>query len=216
MPINAYPFTPTVKSFDRPFPSSHRLILASASPRRRELLERMGLAFTVLPADADETISSGLSPRDAVGLLSVRKAYAVLPLLEKSTQKAVFLTADTIVDFGGRALGKPTDEKDAFDTLMSMSGSLHKVHTGCAVLCGPRLYTEVITSTVHMRSYTEDEVRAYVNSGECMGKAGSYAIQGLGGQLISHYEGALDNIVGLPTRCVADLLLRALENEKAL
>lgn len=216
MPINAYPFTPTVKSFDRPFPSSHRLILASASPRRRELLERMGLTFTVLPADADETIPSGLSPRDAVGLLSVRKAYAVLPLLEKSTQKAVFLTADTIVDFGGRALGKPTDEKDAFDTLMSMSGSLHEVHTGCAVLCGTRLYTEVITSTVHMRPYTEEEVRAYVNSGECMGKAGSYAIQGLGGQLISHYEGALDNIVGLPTRCVADLLLRALENEKAL
>ena len=89
MPINAYPFTPTVKPFDRPFPSSHRLILASASPRRRELLERMGLTFTVLPADADETIPSGLSPRDAVGLLSVRKAYAVLPLLEKNTQNHV-------------------------------------------------------------------------------------------------------------------------------
>ena len=216
MSTNAYPFTPSVELFDRPFPASHRLILASASPRRRELLGKMGLSFTVLPADADETIPSALSPRDAVGLLSVRKAYAALPLLEKSAQKPVILAADTIVDFGGRALGKPTDARDAFDTLMSMSGSLHEVHTGCSLLCGTRLYTEVITSTVHMRPYTEEEVRAYVDSCECMGKAGSYAIQGLGGQLISHYEGALDNIVGLPTRCVADLLLRALESEEML
>ena len=211
MPLNTYPFIPSVEFFSRPFPSSHRLILASASPRRRELLTKMGLTFTVLPADADETIPPALTPRDAVGLLSVRKAYAALPLLEKDTRKAVILAADTIVDFNGRALGKPFNEQDAFDTLLSMSGTAHEVHTGCSLLCGTRLYTAVMTSTVHMRAYTAEEVRSYVESGECMGKAGSYAIQGLGGQLISHYEGALDNIVGLPTHCVRDLLLRALE-----
>ncbi len=211
MQANAYPFVPSVELFNRKIPSSHCLILASASPRRRELLSGMGLDFTVLPADADETIPPALTPREAVGLLSVRKAYAALPLLRQSTQKPIILAADTIVDFGGQALGKPTDAKDAFDTLMRMSASSHEVHTGCALLCGTRLYSAVITSTVHMRPYTENEVRAYVDSGECMGKAGSYAIQGLGGQLISHYEGALDNIVGLPTQCVADLLLRALE-----
>ena len=211
MPINTYPFIPKVDPFTTPFPASHRLILASASPRRRELLTKMGLHFTVLPADADETIPPTLSPRDAVGLLSVRKAYAALPLLNESSQKVIILAADTIVDFKGRALGKPTDKKDAFDTLMSMSGSYHEVHTGCSLLCGSRLYTAVTTSQVYMRPYTEDEVRAYVESGECMGKAGSYAIQGLGGQLIAHYEGALDNIVGLPTHCVADLLLHVFE-----
>lgn len=211
MSVNAYPFTPEVDLFDRPFPSSHRLILASASPRRRELLSKMGLSFTVIPADADESIPPALSPRDAVGLLSVRKAYAALPLIGKETQKPLILAADTIVDFQGQALGKPTDAQDAFDTLMRMSGAYHEVHTGCSLLCGTRLYSAVTTSQVYMRPYTEEEVRAYVESGECMGKAGSYAIQGLGGQLIEHYEGALDNIVGLPTACVADLLLRALE-----
>ena len=134
-----------------------------------------------------------------------------MPLLNESKQKTLILAADTIVDFNGTALGKPIDEQDAFSTLMSMSGSCHEVHTGCAVLCGTRLYAAVTTSTVCMRPYTEEEVRAYVESGECMGKAGSYAIQGLGGKLISHYEGALDNIVGLPTQCVAALLMRALD-----
>ena len=211
MAVNAYPFTPVVDLFDRPFPSSHRLILASASPRRRELLSKMGLSFTVVPADADESIPPALSPRDAVGLLSVRKAYAALPLIGEEAQKPLILAADTIVDFQGQALGKPTDAQDAFDTLMRMSGAYHEVHTGCSLLCGTRLYSAVTTSQVYMRPYTEEEVRAYVESGECMGKAGSYAIQGLGGQLIEHYDGALDNIVGLPTACVADLLLRALE-----
>lgn len=211
MSVNAYPFTPEVDLFDRPFPSSRRLILASASPRRRELLSKMGLSFTVIPADADESIPPALSPRDAVGLLSVRKAYAALPLIEKEAQKPLILAADTIVDFQGQALGKPADAQDAFDTLMRMSGAYHEVHTGCSLLCKTRLYSAVTTSQVYMRPYTEDEVRAYVESGECMGKAGSYAIQGLGGQLIEHYEGALDNIVGLPTACVTDLLLRALE-----
>lgn len=206
-----YPFIPKVTPFECDFPVSHRLILASASPRRRELLAKMGLSFEILPADADESIPPALSPRDAVGLLAVRKAYAALPLLSESAQKPLILAADTIVDFACQALGKPKDAHDAFETLMRMSASCHQVHTGCALLCGTRLYAAVTTSTVYMRPYGEDEVRAYVESGECMGKAGSYAIQGLGGQLISHYEGALDNIVGLPTETVRALLCRALE-----
>ena len=207
-----YPFVPSVSPFGGKLPTSSPLILASASPRRRELLTKMGLFFEVLPADADETIPPSLAPRDAVALLAVRKAYAVLPLLYERAQKPLILAADTIVDFDGEALGKPTDEFDAFRTLMRMSGSYHEVHTGCALLFGSRLYAAVTTSQVHMRPYSESEVRAYVESGECMGKAGSYAIQGLGGQLISHYEGSLDNIVGLPTETVALLLTRALED----
>ena len=209
MPINAYPFTPTVKPFDRPFPSSHRLILASASPRRRELLERMGLTFTVLPADADETIPSGLSPRDAVGLLSVRKAYAVLPLLEKSTQKAVFLTADTIVDFGGRALGKPTDPEDAARMLRALSGSVHYVHTGVCVHYKGKCYAETDTTAVHFRPLTEAEIAEYVASGAPMDKAGAYGIQGAAGAFVSKIEGEFDTVVGLSRRLVEKLLSQA-------
>ena len=208
-----YPYIPDVTVFDRSLPEKCTLVLASASPRRRELLSKMGLSFTVLPADADESIPAGLLPRHAVGLLSVRKAYAVLPLLPALSDETLILASDTIVDDGGIALGKPRDEKDAFDTLMSMSGRRHEVHTGCAVLLGNRLYTAVTTTTVLMRPYGEDEVRAYVDSGECMGKAGSYAIQGLGGKLVEHCEGMLDNVVGLPTATVAALLDRALKDQ---
>ena len=214
MSVNAYPFTPEVDLFDRPFPSSHRLILASASPRRRELLSKMGLSFTVIPADADESIPPALSPRDAVGLLSVRKAYVALPLIGKEAQKPLILAADTIVDFQGQALGKPADAQDAFDTLMRMSGAYHEVHTGCSLLCGTRLYSAVTTSQVYMRPSTEDEVRAYVESGECMGKAGSYAIQGIGARLVEKYEGDFDTIVGLSLRLTKKLIDEALKNDE--
>ena len=207
-----FPYMPDITCFDRTLPTGLSLLLASASPRRRELLSGMGIPFSVLPADADESIPAGISPRRAVGLLAVRKAYAVLPLLEKPSDKTLILASDTIVDDQGRALGKPRDKQDAFDTLVAMSGRHHEVHTGCALLLGDRLYAAVTTSRILMRPYSKSEVQTYVDSGECMGKAGSYAIQGLGGRLVEYCEGMLDNVIGLPTATVADLFRQAIDD----
>lgn len=213
MPVYQSPALPNITHFDANSLGARSLILASASPRRRDLLSAMGLPFIVLPCDADESIPDGLTPREAVGLLSVRKAYAALPHLSANKQKTLILAADTIVDFDGAPLGKPKDKQDAFNTLTRMAGTRHEVHTGVTVLFDNRLYTAVETSTVYMRPYDEKEVRAYVDGGECMGKAGSYAIQGEGGKLVRQFEGMLDNIIGLPTKTVALLLSRALKDD---
>ena len=206
------PLCPNVVQFPTKKLDGASLILASASPRRRDLLGQMGLTFTVLPADADETVPNGITPREAVGLLAVRKAYAALPLLPDKEARPLIIAADTIVDFRGEALGKPLDREDAKQTLLRMSGTRHEVHTGVAVLFGRYLFSSVTTSGVLMRPYDESDIDDYVSTGECMGKAGSYAIQGGGGKLVASYEGALDNIIGLPTRAVAELLDLALEN----
>ena len=213
MPVYQSPALPNITPFDASTLGTRSLILASASPRRRDLLSAMGLPFILLPCDADESIPEGLTPCEAVGLLSVRKAYAALPRLSADKQKAIILAADTIVDFDGMPLGKPKDRQDAFNTLTRMAGARHEVHTGVTVLFNGRLYTAVDTSTVYMRPCAEKEIEAYVDSGECMGKAGSYAIQGEGGKLVERFDGMLDNIIGLPTKKVALLLSRAIEDD---
>ena len=191
------------------FPQKYKgqkICLASASPRRRELLGGMGLTFTVTPADVDESIPDGMHPADAVVELSKRKALAAA----KVAGDGVFVIAsDTLVEEGGRPLGKPTDEENAVAMLMSLSGREHRVHTGVAVAYRGRLLADRDTTRVFFRDFDEREARDYVATGEPMDKAGAYGIQGLGGALVERTEGAFDTVVGLPCALVDRLLCAA-------
>lgn len=172
-----------------------RLILASASPRRRELLEKMGLDFTVFAADVDENIPE--RPRDAVKILAHRKAEAV----RANFESGLIIAADTLVSLEDTALGKPRDRDDAKRMLCSLSGKRHEVVTGVCLMDASdgRYLLESVSSSVSFRSLTEEEIEAYIDTGEPMDKAGAYAIQGIGKRLVAGYEGSYDNIVGFPT-----------------
>lgn len=183
-------------------PEGKELILASASPRRKELLAGMGLPFSVCPCEVDETVAPGIPPKEAVVLLSRRKAEAAAA----AHPGAVILASDTLVEIDDVPLGKPRDEGEALQTLLRLSGRVHGVHTGVAVICDGKIVAERDTTRVWMRPFDEEEARAYVATGEPMDKAGAYGIQGLGGRLVDHIEGAYDTVVGLPT-CLVDRLL---------
>ncbi len=188
------------------------LFLASASPRRRELCLAMGLRFTVHPTDVDEGLAEGIAPSLGVRMIAERKANAGRSFLPTG---GLLIAADTVVDLGGLALGKPRNEADALSMLLSLSGREHRVHTGVAVLCGRRLLSETESTAVFFRRFTEEEALAYIKTGEPMDKAGAYGIQGLGGALVDHIEGAFDNVVGLPTRLLDRLLCEVTDgNEK--
>ena len=183
-------------------PVGAELLLASASPRRRELLGQMGLSFTVHPCQTDESIPDGMHPQQAVVLLSTRKAQAALAC----HPQAIILASDTLVELDGEPLGKPQTKDEALGMLLRLSGKEHRVHTGVAVIYRGRLLAEGDTTRVFMRPFDEAEAAAYVATGEPMDKAGAYGIQGLGGRLVDHIEGAFDTVVGLPTRLVDRLL----------
>lgn len=185
------------------------IILASASPRRRELLSDMGISFTVSPADCDESVPEGTHPRDAVKLLARRKALAA----QKKYPDALVIAADTLVADGEIALGKPRDTDDAFNMIYSLSGKSHAVYTGLAVAQGARILVRSAKTEVCMRAFCEDEARRYADSGEGLDKAGAYGIQGKGGELVDHILGDYDNVVGLPTRLL-DAMLCEITKEK--
>ncbi len=187
------------------------VVLASASPRRRQLLTDMGIAFTVLPATCDESVPEGTLPRAAAQLLAERKARAVADTLPKHT---LVIAADTLVDLFDTALGKPKDEDDAFRMLCEMSGKKHFVHTGIAVSLEGRLLSAVDTTSVQFVRYTPTEAWTYVKTGEPMDKAGAYGIQGLGGALVDKTEGQTDTVIGLPTIALDKLLCELLELTK--
>ena len=197
-------------SYQFRLPQGVALILASASPRRRELLAGMGLTFIVCPCDVDESVPPGMHPREAVVLLARRKAEAVAARYPE----AVILASDTLVEIDALPLGKPQDEEEAVATLMRLSGSEHRVHTGVAVIYRGRVLAERDTTRVFMRPFDEGEARAYVQTGEPMDKAGAYGIQGLGGRLVDRIEGNYDTVVGLPTRLSDDLLCRLMEEDR--
>ncbi len=179
------------------------VFLASGSPRRRELCTKMGLAFTVHSTDVDETIDPAIPPREGVMLLAARKAEAALCEVGSD---AVVIAADTTVELDGRSLGKPQSEADALAMLLSLAGRTHLVHTGVSVCYRGRRLTEVATTAVTFRPFDRAEALAYIATGEPMDKAGAYGIQGLGGKLVEHIEGAFDNVVGLPTALLDRLL----------
>lgn len=173
------------------------IILASQSPRRRELLERMGIEhFRVVTPDIDEHMDRALPPDELVKRISAEKAQAVARQLGDTP--AVIIAADTVVALDGAVLGKPADQKDAFAMLCALSGKRHQVYTGVSV-AGPQGLQSVSERTeVDFRPLTEEEIRAYIATGEPMDKAGAYGIQGYGALLIEGIRGDYYNVMGLP------------------
>lgn len=170
------------------------VILASASPRRQELIKRIFSDFTVYPADIDETIPDDIGPEFAPVFLAAQKAEAVA---EKFPNDLI-ISADTIVLLNGEVLGKPINDEDAFSTLKKLSGKTHKVITGCCVSMGNESVCFAEESLVTFFPLTDDEIWNYVNSGEAKGKAGSYGIQDTGALFVEKIDGDFYNIVGLP------------------
>ena len=172
-----------------------KLILASQSPRRRELLARMGLDFTVISPRIDEDAFTDPDPAALVRTLSREKALAVARDQDPET---LVIAADTVVVLDGQALGKPGDEADAIAMLSGLSGRSHEVYTGVTVCQGDRTVSEAECTQVTFRALTQEEIRHYVATGEPMDKAGAYGIQGFGSLLVEGIRGDYFNVVGLP------------------
>ena len=188
------------------------MILASQSPRRRELLADAGFDLTIIPASIDETRLPGESPVDLVGRLAVEKAEAVRTALEATPADGMLVAADTIVWMGDEALGKPRDAREAVSMLEELSGRTHHVSTGvCAMRLSPDGTTVasshfVETTDVTFWALTPEEIEAYVATGEPLDKAGAYGIQGAGRLLVERISGDYSNVVGLPVaRLVREL-----------
>ena len=182
------------------------IILASQSPRRRELLERMGLTgFQVISPDVDENLGEELPPAELVSRLSRRKAQAVAA---KAGGDALVIAADTVVALEGTILGKPADELAAFRMLSALSGARHQVYTGVTVLRGEEAYTEYEVTDVTFRELSEGEIEDYIRTGEPMDKAGAYGIQGYGALFIEGIQGDYYNVMGLPVCRLGRLLDR--------
>ncbi len=176
------------------------LTLASRSPRRRELLEQLGLELQLKPADTDETPLLAEQPGDYVRRVAREKARAV-------TGETV-LAADTAVVLGAAILGKPRDPEDARRMLRALSGQRHEVMTGvCAARAG-REETLAVTTAVRLAALTEEQIAWYVDTGEPLDKAGAYAVQGLGGAFVEEVRGSVSNVVGLPLAETLSLLAR--------
>ncbi|MCI8599288.1 MAG: septum formation protein Maf [Lachnospiraceae bacterium] len=188
-----------------------KLILASASPRRKEILEQMGLAFTVYPACREETVTSA-DPAEVVKELSFQKAYEVA---EKVKEPAFVIGSDTVVSYEGEIMGKPEDEESAFRMLKCLQGAVHVVYTGVTVIdteSGETILNFAEGTKVSMYPMTEDWIRAYIRTGEPMDKAGAYAIQGGCMPYIRGIEGEYSTVVGFPAaRFYQELLKKGID-----
>jgi septum formation protein len=177
-----------------------KLILASASPRRAEILRNAGFTFDIFPADVDETISRDERAEDYVRRLAEEKMRVAMERLTPHTVPAIVIGADTTVDAGGEILGKPTDKEDARRMLRLLSGQTHEVLTGLSVTrsANSRSASHVETTRVSFASLSESEIEDYLASGEPFEKAGAYGIQGIGGRCVTRIEGCYFNVMGLP------------------
>lgn len=186
--------------------NSQHIILASGSPRRRELLSLLGLPFEVITSEADESTPPDFTPEQIVRSLALRKAEAVVASVGE--RNAVIVGSDTIVVLDNTVLGKPVDEPDSKSMLTRLQGRNHKVYTGVACIGLPhgKTIVEHRVTSVTMRAMTEDEIIAYIATGEPADKAGSYAIQGLGSTLVERIEGCYFNVVGLPLSLLGEML----------
>lgn len=185
-----------------------RIILASTSPRRKELIASLHLAFEVIPSHADEDTPPEWTPEQTVQELAMRKALAVYRELEGREQDAVIVGSDTVVVLDGDILGKPVDEADAEHMLSRLQGCVHRVFTGVACIdaSNGQSMVQYRQTEVTMKKLSDATIRAYVQTGEPLDKAGSYAIQGIGASLIDRVEGCYFNVVGLPLSLLSDML----------
>ena len=183
-----------------------KIILASQSPRRKELLERMGIQdFETISPNVDESAFHGLPPEELVRRLSAEKAAAVAG---KVGEDAIVIAADTVVALEGAVLGKPADELDAFKMLSALSGVRHQVYTGVTVCRGGEKQTAREVTDVTFRELSEREIEDYISTGEPMDKAGAYGIQGYGALLIQGISGDYYNVMGLPVCRLSGMLAR--------
>jgi septum formation protein len=186
-----------------------RLVLASASPRRAELLRSAGFTFEVVPADVDERVHDGETARSYVRRLAVEKSAAAWAAVASGfgrSDDVIVLAADTAVVIDGEILGKPRDERDAAMMLRKLSGRRHEVMTGVSLRSSAGERGLVETTGVYMEELTDEDVAWYVESGEGRDKAGGYGIQGLASRFIPRIDGSRDNVVGLPVAGVLILI----------
>lgn len=187
----------------------YKLILASQSPRRKDLLTRAGYSFTVLPVNISETPDKNLNLDEQILKIAEDKAVACLEQNKQlKSQDFLILSADTMVIVDGVSYGKPSDKKEAETYLRLLSNRSHFVKTALHLInCKTLEQTQEITTTeVFFRTLSDQEIQDYIASGEPMDKAGAYGIQGLGGTFIAHYEGPFDNVVGLSIDSLKNLL----------
>lgn len=179
-----------------------RLVLASSSPRRAHLLTQAGFTFETIPADVDERVGRKREIGAACVEIAERKARAI------DAPGAYVLAADTLIDFDGRVLGKPSDEMEAHTILRMLSGNEHHVITGVAVKApGGEVRTGFARTTVAFRALTDAEIDEYVRTGDPLDKAGAYGIQGRAKKFVARVDGPLDNVIGLPMDVVRKLLV---------
>lgn len=192
-----------------------RVILASKSPRRRELIaslgKKMGFDFEIIVSEVNEDVEDGISPEEAVRILALRKGRAVADSVESD---ALVISSDTLVELGGVALGKPCDEADAIRMLTSLSDNGHFVRTGVAVHYKGRVCSGVASTEVIFFPLSGEEIKAYVDSGEPMDKAGAYGIQGGAGKFVKEYRGDFDTVVGLSLALTERLIKEALGGDE--
>lgn len=179
-----------------------KIILASASPGRRRLLEEIGLEFEVQPSNRPEHMLSGLKPHELAKSLSFEKAAAVAG----KHRDAVIIAADSFVVFQGKIIGKSKTEAEARSTLARLSGRSHSLITGFTIIdsAAGRTLSKSVETRVHIRKLSPEEIEAYVRSGEPLDKAGAYEIQGLGSVIIDRIEGDFSNVVGLPLSALVE------------
>lgn len=181
-----------------------KIVLASGSPRRQELLGRMGITdFTVRVPEVEESYPAGLSPEETVCYISREKSDAVRLLCDENE---LIITADTMVFLDDKRLGKPKDEAQALEMLTALAGRRHTVCTGVTVRRGNVILTRAQSTDVYFRPATERELRAYIRTGEPMDKAGAYGVQGKGSLLVRRIDGDFFNVMGLPVEMLAEML----------
>ena len=181
-----------------------KIVLASASPRRHELLGRIGITeFDIRIPEVEESFPEGLTPQQVVEHISREKAEAAAKLC---TDDEIVITADTMVFLDQHRLGKPRDEEDALRMLTALQGRHHTVCTGVTVRRGDQVITEAETTQVYFRSATKEELLAYIATGEPMDKAGSYGVQGKGALLVEKLDGDFFNVMGLPVLRLSRML----------
>lgn len=181
-----------------------RFIVASGSPRRKELLASAGYVFDVIPSDADETLEEGIHAFDAVKELSKRKALSV----SMKNPGAVVLGCDTVVALGGKILGKPQSKREAFSMLSSLSGKEHEVYTGVFITDGEKSEGFVSFTKVEFYELSDETIKSYIETNEPTDKAGAYGIQGLGSVLVKKIDGDYFTVMGLPISECARVLSR--------
>jgi septum formation protein len=185
------------------------IVLASGSPRRRELLTHLHVPFRVVVPDVDESARPGESPRALVRRLATEKAAAVAAALDNEAPHTTVLAADTVVEVDGEILGKPLDADDARRMLRRLSGRSHHVHTGVALRRGEHQAADTVTTVVTFVALSAPMIEWYLATGEPFDKAGAYAIQGTGGVFVEAVRGSVSNVVGLPLTTVARMLQAA-------